>query len=184
MTTTVTLELVNDTLLVIRMNNLRRSDKILRVLGGVGSLAILLWVLAWDVPANALPLHNFLRHFILIALSVMPLLVIYSLLTRIKRTEIDFAKGEIRQFYAHPLFSRIRQFQLSDFSSVLSALSVSRFGIVTISVALTGRHRTLAIANFGSEGLFQSGHCYDQPEAQALRQQIAARLKFRNLGVI
>jgi len=126
----------------------------------------------------------FVTYMAAATLGAIAIVVSYSWLSTISRTEIRRHEGAIFQFFAHPIFSTTRQFDLRRYEIVTSNWRMGRGGAHWVSVLLSGRNGSLEIARFGPSGRVSEGYKSDHPEAKSLRFQLATQLGLRDLGVL
>jgi len=168
---------VDSTILQINFDNLTWQEKaelyLVKVLGLI--FLIMVFVL------SPLPIVTYMAAA---TLGAIALAVSYSWLSKMSRTEIRRDEGVIFQFFAHPVFSTTRQFDLQRYEIVTSNWRMGRGGANWVSVLLSGRNGSLEIARFGPSARVSEGYKSDHPEAQSLRFQLATQLGLRDLGVL
>jgi hypothetical protein len=128
--------------------------------------------------------HLAVTYIAIAALTSIALAISYFWLFKISQTEIRPQEGVIFQYFAHPIFSTTRHFNLQEYEIITSSWAKGEVGAHWVSVLLSGRRGSVEIARFGPNAGICEGGRFDHPDAKALRSQLATQLGLKDLGVL
>ena len=163
----------NQDVLELPMSKLSGQEKLYRCVSIAAPQAIFVFMAV----GNSVPYISYLGYA---GMTLISMAVVFHLVTKVSHTQFDFCSKTVRQYFAHNPFRKFVDFDLDSFEVALSE-GVARLG--TVTVKLTGRNGSIAIATFGPSDTFVTDDgVFDHPKAHELRSYLAQRLNVRNLG--
>ena len=164
----------NQDVLELPMSKLSGKEKLYRSVSIAAPLAVLILMADTSVP--------YISYLGYVGMAIIGLAVVFHLVTKVSHTQFNFCNKTIRRYFAHNPFRKFVDFDFDSFEVALSE-GVARLG--TVTVKLTGRNGSIAIATFGPRDTFVTdAGVFDHPKAQELRSYLAERLNIRNLGAL
>ena len=165
----------NQDVLELPMSKLSGKEKFYRSVSIAAPLAVLVFMAI----GTSVPYISYLGYA---GMAIISMAVVFHLVTKVSHTQFNFCNKTIRRYFAHNPFRKFVDFDLDSFEVALSE-GVARLG--TVTVKLTGRNGSIAIATFGPSDTFVTDTgVFDHPKAQELRSYLAQRLNIRNLGAL
>ncbi len=165
----------NQDVLELPMSKLSGKEKFYRSVSIAAPLAVLVFMAI----GTSVPYISYLGYA---GMAIISMAVVFHLVTKVSHTQFNFCNKTIRRYFAHNPFRKFVDFDFDSFEVALSE-GVARLG--TVTVKLTGRNGSIAIATFGPSDTFVTDTgVFDHPKAQELRSYLAQRLNIRNLGAL